>query len=313
MLCSAIRPVSEPCLLGESPFWHPAEQVLYWCDIPGQRIHRLDPVAGAEQSWPVPWEPGCVVPAEEGGLWVALRDGVHRFDPLTGRCVERLAAAPYDMRHERFNDGKCDPQGRFWIGTLYEPRDKLLASLYRLDSTGFKACATDVTTANGLAWSADGRMMYWADTKAHRIDAFEMDPASGALSERRVFASFPLRDPAQPLSSYGGRPDGATVDQEGGYWVAMYEGARLLRFDPSGALTCEITLPVQCPTMLAFGGADLRTLYVTTARLNRPADELAQQPWAGRVLAFEVRVAGMPASMARSIPHSCDSSNMSNV
>ncbi|MEX8512440.1 MAG: SMP-30/gluconolactonase/LRE family protein [Leptothrix ochracea] len=299
MLCSAIRPVSRSCLLGESPFWHPIDQVLYWCDIPGQSLHRLDPVTEQEQAWQLPWEPGCVVPAAEGGLWVALRDGVHRFDPLVGQCVELLAAAPYDVRQERFNDGKCDPQGRFWVGTLYEPRDKLLASLYRLDPNGFKVCASDVTTANGLAWSVDGRTMYWSDTKAHRIDAFDVDPAAGAISRRRVFATFPLRHPEQSLETYGGRPDGAAMDQEGGYWVAMYEGARLLRLNASGHVTDEIALPVQCPTMLTFGGEDLRTLYVTTASYNRPAAELLAQPWAGRVLSMRVAVAGLAAPLAR--------------
>jgi sugar lactone lactonase YvrE len=299
MLCSAIRPVSEPCLLGESPFWHPTEQVLYWCDIPGQRIHRLDPSVGDEQSWSLPSEPGCVVPAEEGGLWVALREGVYRFDPQLGRCVECIAAAPYDTQQQRFNDGKCDAQGRFWVGTLYEPRDQLFASLYRLDATGFSMCASGVTTANGLAWSLDGRRMYWADTKAHRIDVFDVEPSSGALSGRRIFASFPLRDPAEPIRNYGGRPDGAAMDQEGGYWVAMYEGARLLRFDAEGRVTTEVALPVQCPTMPVFGGPDLRTLYVTTARYNRPAEELVAQPWAGRVLAIDVAVAGLATPFAR--------------
>lgn len=300
MLCSAIRPVSEPCLLGESPFWHPTEHVLYWCDIHGQRIHRLHPTTGEEQSWPLPGEPSCVVPAESGGLWVALRDGVHRFDPSVGACVERLAAAPYDPRQQRFNDGKCDARGRFWVGTLYEPRDQAAASLYRLDADGFTLCASGVTTANGLAWSTDGRTMYWADTRAHQIDVFDVEPESGGLSGRRRFASFPGRDPARP-QHYGGRPDGAAVDREGGYWVAMYEGARLLRLDAQARVTTEIALPVQCPTMPAFGGPDLRTLYVTTARHQRPAEELAAQPWAGRVLAMEVAVAGVATPLARTL------------
>jgi sugar lactone lactonase YvrE len=141
--------------------------------------------------------------------------------------------------------------------------------------------------------------MYWSDTKAHTIHAFDFDPASGELSGRRVFASFPLKRPGQDLATYGGRPDGAAMDAEGCYWSAMFEGQRLLRLSPAGEVLRELRLPVRCPTMPCFGGADLKTLYITTARENRPAAELAEQPLAGCVLMLKVDVPGLPVNIAR--------------
>jgi sugar lactone lactonase YvrE len=292
-----IRAVSPPCLLGESPMWHPQEQALYWCDIPGRRLHRLDPVNGHAQQWDFPVEPASVVPAQDGTLRLAMRDGLWRFDPVTGERA-RLAAPPYDPAVERFNDGKCDPQGRFWIGTVYEPRDPALAALYCWDGAALSRRADGITVSNGLAWSADGRTMYWSDTKAHAVYAFDFDPADGSLSGRRTFAEFPRRVPDQPLDAYGGRPDGAAVDSEGCYWVAMFEGQRVLRLSPAGVVLQEVRLPVRCPTMPCFGGPDLRTLYITTSREKRPPEELAQQPLAGCVLALRVAVPGLPAHFA---------------
>ena len=293
---SAITAVSAPALLSESPLWHPGEQVLYYCDIPGRRLHRLDPASGAAQSWGFDTEPCCCAPISgERGLVLAMRDGIWHFDPAGGLRTA-LTAPPYEPARERFNDGKCDPQGRFWVGTIYEPREPALAALYRFSDDVLERAADGITTSNGLAWSPDARTMYWSDTKAHTVYAFDFDAASGTLSRRRVFASFAPRQPGQDLDSYGGRPDGAAVDAEGCYWVAMFEGGRLLRLSPRGELVSELRLPVRCPTMPCFGGADLRTLYVTTARDKRPAEELAAQPMAGCVLALRVEVPGLPAN-----------------
>jgi sugar lactone lactonase YvrE len=292
-----IRAVSPPCLLGESPMWHPREQVLYWCDIPGRRLHRLDPASGQTQHWDFPVEPASVAPALDGTLRLAMRDGLWRFDPASGERV-RLAAPPYDPVTERFNDGKCDPQGRFWIGTVYEPRDPPLAALYCWDGDTLRRRADGITVSNGLAWGVDGRTMYWSDTKAHAVYAFDFDPVDGGLSGRRTFAEFAKRAPGQSLDTYGGRPDGAAVDSEGCYWVAMFEGQRVLRLSPQGQVLREVRLPVRCPTMPCFGGPDLKTLYITTAREKRPPEELALQPLAGCVLALSVDVPGLPAHVA---------------
>ena len=287
-----------PSLLGESPLWHPGEQLLYWCDIPGHTLNRFDPASGTHREWSFDTDVGSCAPLNDGGLLLALRDALVRFDPGSGKSYP-LAEAPYDPVHERFNDGKADPKGRFWVGTIYEPRDPPRAALYRFGAGRLDKMAGDITVSNGLAWSPDARTMYWADTKAHRVDALDFDVGDGSLSRRRAFLQFPPKTPAQDLARYGGRPDGAAVDVEGGYWVAMFEGARVLRFSADGTLSREIPLPVRCPTMPCFGGPDLKTLYITTAREKRPADELAREPLAGRVLQLRVDVAGLPAHIAQ--------------
>ncbi len=283
--------------LGESPMWHPQEARLYWCDIAGRRLNRLEPSTGSVEHWDFDTEPACVVPRLGGGVVVAARDGIWALDTARG-SRRRVAAAPYDPAVERFNDGKCDPQGRFWIGTIWEPRDRPGASLYRLDRAGLRRVAGGITTSNGLAWSPDGRTMYWTDTRAHEIRAMAFDPVDGSAGAPHTFARFPAREPGQVLAAYGGRPDGAAVDVRGCYWVAMYEGARLLCLSPDGAVVEDVPLPVRCPTMPCFGDADLRTLYVTTAREQRPAAELALEPWAGCVLRLRVTVPGLPAHLA---------------
>ena len=289
--------VASASLLGESPFWHPRENTLWWCDIPGRRLNRYEPVTGALAHWDFDTEPASCAPRLDGSLLLAMRDGLWRFDPATGART-RLAEPPYDPKTERFNDGKCDPQGRFWVGTIYEPRDAARASLYCWADGELVRRAAGATVGNGLAWSPNGRTLYWSDTKAHTVYAFDADPAGGELSRKRVFAQFAPRADGQPIESYGGRPDGAAVDTEGCYWVAMFEGQRLLRLTPEGDVAREVRLPVRCATMPCFGGPDLKTLYITTAREKRPAAELADQPWAGCVLALDVDVPGLPVNFA---------------
>ena len=293
---SAVRvAVARQSLLGESPMWHPREQVLYYCDIPGRKLQRFNPDSGALAHWDFETDVASCAPMLGGNLLLAMRDGLWRFDPTTGART-LLAEPPYDTATERFNDGKCDPQGRFWVGTIYEPRDPALASLHCFSAGRLERRAEGITVSNGLAWSPNGRTMYWSDTKAHTIYAFDFEPASGEISGRRVFASFPLKSPGASLDDYGGRPDGAAVDVEGAYWVAMFEGERLLRLSPEGKLLRELALPVRCPTMPCFGGPGLKTLYITTARENRPPGELLVQPLAGCVLALDVDVPGLPVN-----------------
>jgi sugar lactone lactonase YvrE len=286
-----------PSVLGESPLWHPSEQVLYWCDIPGHALNRFDPKRGVHTHWPFDTDVSCCVPLMEGGLLLSLRSGLVRFDTADG-TVEPLVDAPYDTAVERFNDGKADPQGRLWVGTIHDRREPR-AALYRYAAGRLERMAGDITVSNGLAWSPDARTLYWADTKAHAVYAFDFERAGGAITHRRVFAQFAPKAPDQDLSTYGGRPDGAAMDVEGHYWCAMFEGARLLRIAPDGTIVREVPLPVRCPTMPCFGGADLRTLYITTAREKRPADELAREPLAGCVLQMRVEVPGLPANIAR--------------
>ncbi len=285
-----------PSLLGESPVWHPVEQVLYWCDIPGRALNRFDAATGKHRRWSFNADVACCAPLMGGGLLLALRTGLVRFDTSTGASTPLPCELPYDPKTERFNDGKADPQGRFWVGTIYEPREPALASLYCLQKGKLQKMAGDITVSNGLAWSPDAKTMHWADTKTHTIHAFDFDAKRGSLSRQRVFAQFPSKVAEEPLKAYRGRPDGAAMDAEGGYWAAMFEGARVLRIAPDGSVTHEIKLPVRCPTMPCLGGPDLKTLYITTSREKRPADELAQEPLAGCVLHTRVDVPGLPAN-----------------
>jgi len=286
-----------PSLLGESPLWHAGEQRLYWVDIPGHRLNCYDPSTERHNSWPLPSEPACIAPLLGGGLLMAARDGLWRFDVATGLRT-LVAPPPYDPASQRFNDGKADARGRFWVSTLDDQREPH-AALYCLDRGVLRRVADGITVGNGLAFSPDGRTLLWADTKAHRVHAFDLSAVDGSLSRPRVFVQFPIRDPAAPIAGYGGRPDGAAIDSEGAYWVAMFEGQRLLRLGPDGRQLAELRLPVRCPTMPCFGGPDLKTLYITTAREKRPPEELAIQPLAGCVLQCRVDVPGLPAHVAR--------------
>ena len=237
-----------------------------------------------------------IAPIAGGGLAVALRDGIYRARDW-GRSLEKLAQLDYPTDTTRANDGKCDARGRFWVGTLDDARQPD-AALFCYADRELKRVAAGITVSNGLAWSPDGATMHWSDTKAHQIFAFDFDAEQGSLSRRRVFAQFAPRAAGQSLDDYGGRPDGAAMDSQGGYWVAMFEGSRLLRLGADGNVLAELKLPVRCATMPCFGGADLKTIYVTTAREKRPAAELAAQPWAGCVLAFDVDVPGLPVNFA---------------
>lgn len=280
---------SAPMQVGECPLWHPEERALYWIDIPGQAVHRLIPDSGAHASWPMPSEPGCIARCASGGLVVALRSGLILLDTISG-ALTPLVDAPYDRSKLRFNDGRCDAAGRLWTGTIYEPRDQQLGSLFCIERGLIRDCAKAVTVSNGVAFSPDNRTLYHADTTAHRIMAYDFDVSDGSLGAGRLFKQFST----DKSHHYGGRPDGAAVDSEGAYWCAMFEGGRILRLSPAGDILREISLPVRCPTMVAFGGTDLRTLYITTARHNRPAAEVTQHPLSGCVLSLQVDVAGRP-------------------
>ncbi len=287
-----------PSLLGESPFWHPDEAALYWCDIPGKTLHRWHPGRQQHDAWPQDSEPASIAPRLGGGLLVAFRDGLFNFDTRSGQR-HRLCDAPYDERHERFNDGKADAQGRFWVGTIYEPRRPALAAFYGWADGQLKRLFDGITVSNGLAFSPDGHTLYWTDTPSHRVMAYDFNPVDGTLLNPRVLVQFEKKTADQELARYGGRPDGAAVDAEGAYWCAMFEGQRLLRIAPDGHVLQALPLPVRCPTMPCFGGPDLRTLYITSARHKRPADELALQPLAGSVLSLRVAVPGLPVNFVR--------------
>ncbi|ARV19280.1 L-arabinolactonase [Curvibacter sp. AEP1-3] len=285
--------------LGESPFWHPTEQQLYWVDIPGKAILRANIYMGFVQRWDMPSEPGCIAPAAKGGLVIALRDGVFRAQEWGGE-LECIATLPYDTAVIRANDGKCDALGRFWVGTIDEPKAGRAAELFSVDcrtgSATVQRHAGDALTANGLAWSPDNRTVFWSDTPNHLTHAWDYDLASNLLSAHRVWRTYEPKPAGWTFENtdYAGRPDGAAVDVEGNYYAAMFEGRRICKFAADGSLLDSWETPAQCPTMPCFGGEDLKTLYITTARHGRSAAELTQFPLSGAVFFMRVDVAGLP-------------------
>ena len=287
--------------LGESPFWHGQEQRLYWVDIPGKQLLRAEIGSGTVQAWDMPSEPGCIAPAASGGLVIALRHGVFRARHWGG-ALEPLTTLPYDTATVRANDGKCDALGRFWVGTIDEPKASRAAALYAIDCRAgaavVKRQACDALTANGLAWSPDNHQLYWADTPNHVLHAWDYDLAANRLSGHRTQLQFAPKPAGWTFAdrSYQGRPDGAAVDVAGNYWVAMFEGRRVCCFAPDGRLLQELETPAQCPTMPCFGGADRKTLYLTSARHGRSAAELAQFPDSGAVFFTRVETPGLPVN-----------------
>ncbi|MBD8630580.1 SMP-30/gluconolactonase/LRE family protein [Oxalobacteraceae sp. CFBP 8755] len=276
-------------LVGESAIWHEVESALYWVDIEGLTVNRLHAASGKFSSWKMGSNPSALAIDDNNFLVVATRERLLRLNTTDG-AETPIADAPYDTSKVRFNDGRVDPAGRFWIGTMYEPRDQPAAEMYVLARDNLRcAWRGGMTNSNGLAWSLDGRTMFHADTTTHRIDCYDFDVATGEHSNRRTILTFPT-DKTAP--DYGGRPDGATMDSEGMYWVAMFEGGRVLRISPTGEILREIKLPVRCPTSVCFGGPDLRTLYITSASQGRSSEEIAQYPHTGKVLSVRLDVAG---------------------
>ena len=271
--------------LGECPVWSIDEQALYWVDINAPSLNRLDPARGTNTAWPMPQATGSFALRARGGFVAALRDGIWFVD-RQGVLERRIAPAPYDPAHHRFNDGRADAQGRFWVGSMNEKRDANSARLYCLSTDlDLAPMLDDMMISNGLGFSPDGRTMYHSDTPVRTVRAYDFDGARGTLSNGRVFAHF---------GGENDRPDGGAVDSEGCYWSAFYRGGKVVRLSPQGRLLAEYAVPAMCPTMCAFGGDDLRTLYVTTARQMREADELAQLPQSGGIFAMRVDVAGLP-------------------
>ena len=269
-------------ILGEGPVWDVLEQALYWVDIRGQALRRLAGANGTATSWPMPEPIGSLALREAGGVLVALRSALAFFDPVSGR-FERIAAPEAHLQGHRFNDGKCDRQGRFWAGTMHDVTRDPVGTLYRLDARGCVAMERGVRIPNSLCWSPDGRTMYFSDSLLRTVFAYPFDPDSGELGTRRVFAT--VEAPAIP--------DGATVDRDGFVWCAHYDGWRVVRFAPDGRIDRVIELPVQRPTSCQFGGPGLDTLYITTAKQKLTPPELTAQPLAGALLALDVDVTGL--------------------
>ena len=245
-------------MLGEGPVWDEREQALYWIDSIGRVIHRLDRRTGELRHWGVPEVIGSMALREEGGAVVALRNGFHTLDFETGRC-EPIADPEADQPRTRFNDGKVDRQGRFVAGTMITsaPREPAIAHLYRLNHDhSVDVLDSDITLSNGPCFSPDGRILYFSDSIAAVIYAYEYDTGSGEIGPREVHIDVG-RD-------HDGAGDGATVDADGNLWVALVRNRQIGKFDPDGILMEAINMPVGMPSSVMFGGPDLNELYVTS-------------------------------------------------
>jgi L-arabinonolactonase len=271
-------------VLGEGPVWDVAEQAFYWTDIRGRVVHRQDWAAGSLRSFSMPEMVGSFALRRRGGMLVAMQTSIALFDPASGR-FETLAAPEAGRPNMRFNDGKCDRQGRFWVGSMDDGSRGPEGTLYRVDAArGCVPMVTGIITPNSLCWSPDGATMYFTDSRSRVIAAYPFDVASGALGVPRAF--YRVEPPAIP--------DGATVDAEGHVWCALYGGARVVRIAPDGRLLRSIDLPVTQPTSCQFVGPGLDVLYITTAKQRLSDEELARQPLAGALLALDPGVRGLP-------------------
>jgi sugar lactone lactonase YvrE len=242
-------------VIGECPVWDPREGVLWWVDIPRGEVHRYDPDDHADRAFTFDDDVGAVALHEGGGVLVALRGGF----ALLGKdgAVGRVWATERDDRRLRLNDGRCDPRGRFWVGTVRDDQAPGSAALYRLDDGGRPVTKlTGVTISNGLDWSPDGRTMYYADSGAGEVSAFDYDVETGELGMRRPFAA---------VDAEAGFPDGLCVDVDGFVWVAIFGSSAVHRYDPTGRLDRALTVPARDVTSCAFGGPAYAELYVTSA------------------------------------------------
>ncbi len=289
-----------PSILGESPFWHPQEQMLYWADITGCKVHRLNAFTGDVETWDMPSEPGCFAPTKSGGFIIALRDRIVRVLAWGGQ-LQLLSMIHHDATTTRSNDGKCDAAGRFWVGTMFEPRTANNAQLLCWDGGTLQLKQDHAMVANALAFSPNSQTIYWADTPQHTIWAWDFDVTTCGMTNQRVFKQFASKPDGwisgMPNNGgYGGRPDGAAVDVHGNLWVAMFEGKRVVQLSPAGVELQSIEAPVTTCTMPAFGGDDMKTLYLTSARHNRNETELVREPKMGCVFSMRVDAAGLPVN-----------------
>ncbi len=258
--------------LGEGPLWDVARQCLWCVDIMRGHVHRFDPATGGDRVYDIGQPVGAVALRERGDLVCAVRDGFASLDVDTG-AVAMIAAVEADNPRTRMNDGAVDAMGRFWAGTMSMHREREQGALYRLDPDGtVTRHLTGVTTSNGIDWSGDNTRMFYIDTGRPQIDVFDFDLVRGEITNRRVFVTI---DPAE------GKPDGLVLDAEDHVWVALWGGAKVIQFAPDGSRVREIALSAPRTTKPAFGGPDLRDLFVTSAWINMTPEERTAAPDSG--------------------------------
>jgi sugar lactone lactonase YvrE len=272
--------------LGEGPAWEAHTGSLYWVDIHAGHLHIFSPLGGTDRLIDVGEFLGCAAPRDAGGLVLGLRSGFATLDLSTEKLTRLVNPEPH-LPGNRFNDGKCDPAGRFLAGTLNDAEIKASGSLYSLALDGtLKTLITGTRVSNGLAWSPDSRTLYFIDTPTRAVMAYDYNLAAGDIANPRLIVSVPPEL---------GWPDGMTSDAEGMLWVALWGGAKLTRWNPvTGQLVAEIPLPAFNVSSCTFGGPDLTDLYVTSARKGMSAEQLARYPLSGGLFRIRTNIRGMP-------------------
>ena len=273
--------------LGEGPVWDEADQKLWWVDLLSGKLHRYDPLDGSNISYDIGEHVGAAALRESGGFVLALASGFAFFDPKSGR-IEPISDPEPDKPGNRFNDGKCDPSGRFWAGTMAYDLKQGAGSLYCL--TGdlqVKRKLTGITISNGLAWNRAADRLYYIDTPTGNIYTFQYDDQTGEISEKQTVFH---------VENGMGYPDGMTIDTEDNLWVALYAGSKVIRIDPvAGEMMYEIHLPVPKVTSCTFGGKDLDELYITTCREHMTDEDIKEAPLSGSLFKAKLPFKGLPA------------------
>jgi sugar lactone lactonase YvrE len=283
------RACGQRSAIGDSPGWRARENALYWVDIGARKLLRLAEGDSRVTVWDLPERAACIAFARNGALIAGMESGLFAVTLAEDgtAATRRLATPSFTTPGMRFNDGRCDRQGRFWAGTLHPAGNAMdpVGKLYRYDAVrGMSGPAVDgLVVQNGLAWSPDGCTMYLSDSHASRrlVWAFDFDVATGTPHDRRVFVDMNL---------HPGRPDGAAMDADGCYWTCAVDAGLLLRFTPEGRLDRQIAVPVPKPSMCAFGGPDLDRLYVTSIRPANAGPDADD----GCIFVVEPGIAGVP-------------------
>lgn len=272
--------------LGEGAIWNDTDQKLYWVDIDTGLLHWFDPLTALKETAAFDQKISTVVPTQQGNLLVALKDGIYSYEKASGQLELLISNPENDSSGNRFNDGKCDPSGRLWVGTM---GDEQSANLYRVDQDhSIYTMKTQVSTSNGIVWSLDKKTMFYIDTSTHKVVAYDYDDHSGQISN-------PVDAIIIPKNM--GKPDGSTIDSEGMIWIALWGGYAVTRWNPkTGDLLCKIEVASKNITSCAFGGKNLDTLYITTARTKTSEEELELYPNSGALFVIKPGVTGIKAN-----------------
>jgi sugar lactone lactonase YvrE len=278
-------------ILGEGPIWVPVEGALYWVDIDGKKIQRFFPKNRKYESFSVTKKVSVLAPYKNGGFIVGAEDGLYSWDTGTNQ-LDFIFHPEAGKSNARFNDGKVDRGGRFWVGTMTP--EGATSALYRLEfnrlegDLSIKKMIEDVTISNGIGWSPNNEIMYYVDSLRYRVFKFDFDLKSGEISKRRVFYK---------SNAKLGVPDGLTVDSEGYIWLAIYDGWKIIRINPSGKVDAEINMPVSRPSSCAFGGKNLDMLYITSISEGLNEEQQEEQPLAGDLFVVQTDSRGIAEPM----------------